>query len=401
MTAAPRVVLIADDLTGAMDVAGPLAARRLNTLVAATTRGCTAEHLSGAEVVSINANSRHLESTPAAQRIQGLVRRLVHPDAGVLIKKIDSTLRGNVVAETLAMLEASGRSAAIVAPAFPAQGRTLRDGIVHVEEVPLAQTNFARDALSPPPLEPLHVLFERATPQMQVTLVRAGDRTPDFDPSRRAIVIADTRTQDDLRSLIDSLRGRLPEMLLVGSAGIAQALGDVCFPAAASASAQLPQARRLMFVVGSRAERSTQQVGALLEAGDARRFAAPNGQLDLHAVAAAEQPIVIIQASSGPHGRAVDATEVAAALADGVARLLDTRPPDALIATGGDTAIAILERLSQPVVRVSGELLPGIPYGRIRTPRGDLWFITKAGGFGRPDTFATIARRLRKPEHSA
>jgi len=36
MTVAPCVVVMADDLTGAMDVAGPLAARGLNTLVAAT-----------------------------------------------------------------------------------------------------------------------------------------------------------------------------------------------------------------------------------------------------------------------------------------------------------------------------------------------------------------------------
>ena len=90
-----------------------------------------------------------------------------------------------------------------------------------------------------------------------------------------------------------------------------------------------------------------------------------------------------------------DAAEVARGLADGAARLLERTPVAAVVATGGDTAIAILQRLSQPVLRVTGDLLPGIPFSRIRTDSGDLWFVTKAGGFGGRDTCVAIAQRLR------
>jgi uncharacterized protein YgbK (DUF1537 family) len=46
-------------------------------------------------------------------------------------------------------------------------------------------------------------------------------------------------------------------------------------------------------------------------------------------------------------------------------------------------------------LRVIGTLLPGIPYSRIAGPGGELLFVTKAGGFGAPETFHTIASRLR------
>jgi len=65
------------------------------------------------------------------------------------------------------------------------------------------------------------------------------------------------------------------------------------------------------------------------------------------------------------------------------------------VATGGDTAIAILQRLGRSTLRVMGTLLPGIPYSRIQGPAGELVFVTKAGGFGAPDAFQMIASRLR------
>jgi D-threonate/D-erythronate kinase len=78
-----------------------------------------------------------------------------------------------------------------------------------------------------------------------------------------------------------------------------------------------------------------------------------------------------------------------------VAVLVEHRPIAAVVATGGDTAIAILRRLSRPILRVMGNLLPGIPFSRIHAGGRDLWFVTKAGAFGSSDTFVAIARQLR------
>src|SRR3954466_9481969 len=154
MAAQRRVVIVADDLTGAMDSSGPFAARGIKTWVVAMPMRCDPALLESARVVSVNTETRHLPATEAAARVREIVRHLGCERFNVVVKKIDSTLRGNVAAETLALMDASGRREAVVAAAFPAQGRTVRDGRVLVDGKPLAETAFARDALSPPPLMP-------------------------------------------------------------------------------------------------------------------------------------------------------------------------------------------------------------------------------------------------------
>ncbi len=395
MAAAPRLIVVADDLTGAMDVAGPLADRGLSTWVVASTNGCTLATFPTADVVSINADSRHFSAERAAQRVRSVVRELMHPDSEILIKKIDSTLRGNVVVETLAMLEASGRSAAVVAPAFPRQGRTLVDGVVHVDGVSLRETNFARDALSPPPSEPLHVLFRRADAHADVHSVGRGGPITLAQDRRRQIFVVDSVSDEDLRATLRTVEGRLEDTLLVGSAGIAEALAEVCFePAPEAFTAPMLQGA-LLFVVGSRTEQSAQQANALVKAGPARIVAAPNGYIDIAAALRATEPVLVLKATPDTKWGEGDPTEVARCLGEGVATLLERRSIAAVVATGGDTAVAVLEHLSQPILRVLGTLLPGIPFSRIQAGGREVWFVTKAGGFGSRDVFVTIARRLR------
>ncbi|KPK33324.1 MAG: hypothetical protein AMJ66_05580, partial [Betaproteobacteria bacterium SG8_40] len=127
-----RVLIVADDLTGALDTAGPFAQQGLVTKVVAQPMQCDADSLGGARVVSVNTASRHLPADAAADRVRQCARIFSGQRFDYVFKKIDSTLRGNVVAETIALIEASGRSSALVAPAFPAQGRTVMAGVVHV-----------------------------------------------------------------------------------------------------------------------------------------------------------------------------------------------------------------------------------------------------------------------------
>jgi D-threonate/D-erythronate kinase len=392
---AARVVIVADDLTGAMDVAGPLADRGLTTFAVATPEGCSPADLEGGAVISINADSRHLSASEAARCMHRVASELVDARAEILIKKIDSTLRGNVVAETLAMMEATRRSIAVVAPAFPGQKRTVRGGVVHIEGVPLADTNLARDALSRPPLEPLHLLFTRAAQRAAVQVLRSSQPPQLLNPGETQILVFDAESDADLEQIVRNLQPDLQRVLLVGSAGIAQAVGRVCF-ADSAPSVRSPSVRgRILVVVGSRAQQSAEQVRRLLQVAGAERFPAPDGIVAVDAVARSQAELMVIQATAHASDRESDAVVVARRLAEGTATLLGRGGIGALVVTGGDTAVAILQRLGQSTLRVIGTLLPGIPYSRIAGPGGELLFATKAGGFGAPETFHTIASRLR------
>src|SRR5688572_10104079 len=116
------LTIIADDLTGACDTAALFCGRgRVPVFIAPAPAG------GDWEVAAVDTESRALPGAEAARRMRstgaGLAERLV---AGSLFKKIDSTLRGPIGAELDALLSVTGRTGALVCPAFPAQHRTVR-----------------------------------------------------------------------------------------------------------------------------------------------------------------------------------------------------------------------------------------------------------------------------------
>jgi uncharacterized protein YgbK (DUF1537 family) len=385
-----RVLIVADDLTGAMDSAGPFAAVGAETWVVAAPMQCDPASLRSASVVSVNTDSRHLPAAQAAQRIRDTVRHLGAGDFQIIVKKVDSTLRGNVVAETLALLDATGRTSAVVAPAFPAQGRTVSGGVVYVKGTPLAQTGFAHDALSPPPLAPLHQVFAQARPGLRAESVPAS---APFAGDTAWVWVVDSLVDADLAAMVDTIRPRLGSLLLVGSAGLTRALARACFDDNGAPAGAGKVKGTIVFAVGSRAAQSAEQVEALAADPDTRVMHAPNGHLSDHEIPAVRN--LVLKATPDDNGREGDAEQVAADMARHAIDVARRTHAEALVATGGDTAIAILAASGNPALQVLGDLMPGIPYARIRLAGSPLWLVTKAGGFGGRETFRELVHKLR------
>lgn len=389
----PRILIVADDLTGAMDSAGPFAALGAETWVVAAPMRCDPASLASARVVSVNTDSRHLPAAQAAARVDEIARHLGIRGYDIVVKKIDSTLRGNVVTESLALLAASGRRKALVAPAFPAQGRTVKGGVVHVEGKPLAQTAFARDALSPPPLEPLQQVFSAANSQCKVATVPGGGR---FDAAFD-VWIADSETDADLAAAVHAVGGDVAGILFVGSAGLTRALAQSRLRASAAPAQASRVTGTIVFAVGSRAARSAEQVEALAAEPGTMVLHAPNGRLAHETISPARN--LVLKATPDAAGHEGDAQRVASDMARHAIDLARKSKAQALVATGGDTAIAILAESDNPALQVLGDLMPGIPYARIRLDGAPVWLVTKAGGFGTPATFRDVERRLRDGDH--
>jgi len=385
----PRVLIVADDLTGAMDSAGPFAALGVETWVVAMPLRCDPATLASARIVSVNTDTRHLGAREAAARLKQILLHLGAGSFDIFIKKVDSTLRGNVVAETLALRAVSGRHAVLVAPAFPAQGRTVRKGIVHVEGKPLAQTAFAQDALSPPPLAPLQDVFAAADPALRVRTATADDAFA----GGADIWIADSAADADLTKIVRSIEPRIGETLMVGSAGLTRAIASVCFDVQPAPPGPHGVTGTIVFAVGSRAARSAEQVEALATEPQTCVLHAPNGRLEAAPIPPAKN--LVLKATPDAAGHEGDAGRVAADMAKHATEIARGTRAQVLVATGGDTAIAILAASDNPALQVLGDLLPGIPYARIRLDGIPLWLVTKAGGFGAPNLFLDVARRLR------
>src|SRR3954453_8360219 len=163
--------VVGDDLTGAADGGVQLARAGYRTAVAfhgAPVPGDGA----GLDAVVLDTDSRALAPDPARARVRDAVRGVA--TAPIVLKKIDSPLRGHVGAEVAAALDASGRRVAVVAPAFPAAGRTTEGGVPLLDGEPVHRTRFAHAPASPVREAHLPTLLDAEMPG-GVREVRAAD----------------------------------------------------------------------------------------------------------------------------------------------------------------------------------------------------------------------------------
>src|SRR5258707_10152792 len=139
----PASVIVADDLSGACDAGVQFARRGLSTRVILVLSVQQAK----SQVQVICTNSRRDSAAAAVRQIERLASSLPVSGSTLYFKKIDSTLRGHVGAECEAMMQAFGCSYAVVAPAYPAQGRSVAKGVLKVHAAGTEQNCDALELL--------------------------------------------------------------------------------------------------------------------------------------------------------------------------------------------------------------------------------------------------------------
>jgi D-threonate/D-erythronate kinase len=389
-----RVAIIADDLTGAADTGVQLVRAGYRTAVA--FRDAPIPPSEDLDAVALDTDSRAMPAGFAARRVLAATRAV--RDTPLIYKKLDSTLRGPIAAELSAAMGASGREHAIVAPAFPAAGRTTVEGVQLVRGVPVHETEAKDDPRTP--VREGHLPTLLAAAFFSVELLGVRDLT---DPStvRRALedavcVVADAAREEDLEALVRAVPDPYG-VLWAGSAGLAVTLGRVYpGPSAGEPISAPAPARRVLVVVGSLSGVARKQLRSLEEHGCA---AAPvtldrSGEaLGLVRKALSRRTCAVLH--SVEERDASDAGAAVGVLSGVVDALSEEGLFDALVLTGGETAVGVARRLGAIGIRLEGELEPGIPVGRLIGPR-PYGVITKAGAFGEAGTLVGAVETLLK-----
>ncbi len=367
------VGIIADDLTSATDGAAAFLAKGYAPLVSQKI-----DRLNDEAIASIDTNSR--ASVLAAGTKATAVAVSALSNARLLFKTIDSTLRGHIREEIAVAFRASGRSRLVVAPAFPEAGRLTVNGVQVVNGIPVSESAYGRDPVHPARMSHIADLIDAS---LGTPIVLAANSSADA-ATTASILILDADSQDGLNRQVASIPD--PETVLwVGSPGLAIALASLV-PAARDRRA-LPDgaAGRVVIVAGSANPVTHAQCDALQAQGVAM-------VTDL-ADASSEAPVVCLRA---PLARQKNAGAVIANLAEQAATAVAQHDYDAVIATGGETMAAILDRLGISRFILTRELQPGFPVGRAERADGSsLTIAMKAGGFGSPSTLLDAARDLR------
>jgi uncharacterized protein YgbK (DUF1537 family) len=214
-------------------------------------------------------------------------------------------------------------------------------------------------------------------------------------------VVADAERDADLETLVRAVPDPA-RVLWAGSAGLALALGSVYpGPCAGDASVQRAPVRTVLVVVGSLSGVAREQVRRLV--GEYGNVDIPVGVGEADAVQEAVETAREALAGGAcavvrsPEERSASSESILGELAEVAALLSEEGLFEGMVLTGGATAVGVARRLEASGIRLEGEVEPGVPMGALIGPR-PYPVVTKAGGFGGPDTLVGAVQALSEEE---
>lgn len=216
-----KLIVIADDFTGALDTAVQFASEGANTKVVVDSDYQLSQINEDVEVLVINAESRHLSSDEAYLVVHRIVEQAVDLGIPNIFKKTDSALRGNIGSELTAVADASRKSVLHFIPAFPQMRRTTKNGIHFIDGIPVHESVFGKD-----PFEPVKnsVVADIIREQSRIDLVNVFESSEVPEVMDPTILIYDAGTESKLAEIADKLYVENKPLLIAGCAGLASVL---------------------------------------------------------------------------------------------------------------------------------------------------------------------------------
>ena len=374
-----KLAIISDDLTGAMDSSGYLAAKGINSSVIFNL-----DSIPDTDSVAVSTDSRTGSASDARMKVTHASRKIGLRN---IYKKIDSTLRGHIGIELKSLMDSMNIHRALVAPAFPDTGKTTIAGTMLTDGVPIHKSSFAKDPTNPVSQAHIPTLLSRSmqysvgTLSLDVTSKGSNAIQNQMRANTHNILVCDAREQKHLQSIAEAAASVGEKWIICGSGGLAREMGVMLDTKASDKTASFHSwSGSSLIIIGSLHERTILQLQKL-QASRGMPVLSPLSLENFHGV---NTSIVITSVND----KYLDNKEnaVAESLAKATTMALDNRYTG-LFLSGGSTAVAVLENLHPHHISLVGEVEPGVPAGKIIGGKADgLRIVTKAGGFGSADT---------------
>ncbi|GGH68411.1 membrane protein [Paenibacillus silvae] len=425
-----KLAIIADDLTGANDSGVQLARHGLKTSVLFNMDEAS---LASYDTVVFDTDSRSISAEEAYDRVYRAAKLLMDNGFDTLFKKMDSTIRGNIGIEIDAVYDVVQPDFMMIAPGYPKNNRTIREGIHYLNGVPLAETEIALDPKTPVTISYLPDLLKQQTKynvgEISVNDLEAGQqqvhaKLEQLKQNNIPYVLVDSTEERHLELILQMTHDMPYTFAWAGSAGIANYLpAHYELESKPAALTITPNSGPILTVVGSVNKNSREQLYRLLRQSriasvsfhsfkavsaeedrtaemervyDEIRTKALEGQ-DVVLYSTAESIDIELARATGEN-RGLNPTEVSneivRAIGEICARLLEEGLFKGVSMTGGDTAKQICMKWNISGFELLDELEIGVPISRFMGIE-DLYVITKAGGFGKPDVFIHAIQKLK------
>lgn len=429
-----NIGIVADDLTGADDTALQFHMRGANTQIILDS-SATPENKAVTQAWAVPTETRNIDSLTAAQRVK-IATEFLRDNLNVeyFYKKIDSTLRGNIAVECLAMLEVLEWDAAVIIPAFPQEGRVTIGGYHLLKGIPIERTEMARDPHSPIFESHIPTILEKQMDdehhgligciELRTIIKGAGpilQRLNELIAEGKKLIVSDAMSTTDIEQVVLAMEKSNYNILPCGSAGCAQVLGNIWLPEMKTPPVMnsIPKMPKL-FVSGSATQITATQIQKLDDDDDFENTYFISLKLEdiLEGVSdeivervsknLVKDNVVVVHTShltvdSKVLGQILFDNEMSKSqllckigdyLADLTKRVIYNK--DVILLTiGGETSFKCCKAINSNSLQVIDAVSPAIPLCMDVKAQ---WIVTKSGNVGNANTLVEILRYFEKHE---
>lgn len=409
-----KLLIIADDFTGALDTGVQFANLGAQTMVA--TNHTIDDHLldDQLEVLVLNTESRHLPADEAYTCVKKHIAGAKACGVSYIYKKVDSALRGNISHEIKALLDLIPHRQIPFVPAHPRIGRTVKNGCLYIDGVPVAQSVFGQD-----PYEPVQEsnILKRLQEESGINaqLVQSL-RVDEVGPT---LLLFDCESLEAMGAITDYLADRQWLSVTIGCAGFGEFLAQTMF--AHQTPTEVTLTKPLIVICGSINPITIQQVLYAESKGIQRVSLTPHqllephywdsegGREEIHGYLTAakdcgmlifetfnDQAMSYLSENTEAQGGSDLRFKIGQALGDLSRQLLEHQPSTTLLMTGGDTLYQSMKVLDVTQIKPIAEISPGVVFSELSWQDQTINVITKSGGFGNKEILVDLKERIEK-----
>lgn len=417
-----KLVIIADDLTGALDTGVQFSKKNMSTIVTTDLNFNFEDICKEADVLVIDTESRHIPADEAKERVKSVLSKFNKEEIKFFYKKTDSTLRGNLGSEIEGFMEGLNINEVSFIPAFPSGKRTVKDGVLYVNNVKLAETQFAMDILNPVTDSFIPDIINKQS-NINVKLKDINEEFSPQDDKEKHIYIFDSENIENMENIGKILHNKNKLNYTIGNAGFAEILTHY-IKSDTKKEKIILEDDRILFVCGSVNITSLKQCKYAEKIGycsdslkfgniisedyknsdnyitDKEYFKEKINNNKKFLLRTSDSEDVIKKAIEYTEKNSISMEDLTSNIANSTGQLVSDLIREHeirnLIIFGGDTLMGILKNIGcQNIIPVS-EIFPGVVFTRAVGKDTAINVITKAGGFGEESIIERINEFLEK-----
>ena len=405
-----KLLILADDFTGALDTGVQFSSRGITTVV--YDKPFVPDHdFDGDEVLVLNMETRHESPRIAYEKIRHVANRAKDIGIAALYIKTDSGMRGNIGASLEAAATAWGGNLAFV-PAYPQAGRTIENGNLFINGMPVTQSIFGQDLYNPVLHDNVREIISQQTDMPVI------DANLELHPNQGAILLYEAQTVPQMARIAHDIGRKAEVSIFAGCAGFAAYLPEV-LGISAKEKRQVHAAGPVLVISGSTSSVSLEQMNAARVEGipsilfddiidDSPDYASLSKELAdvlkrgpaMLESAWDEGGVKALTIAALSAGLSIEQTgeRIAANFGAAIRQIYDSGFCGTLCIFGGDTLAGVMRTLGVKLIRPLAELGSGVALSEMELNGKVRYLVTKSGSFGDNREVLRILSNLERLE---